>query len=316
MPRAKDDEQDCWRNNVTNIIELGSPGDLRVLLNDMPNIYFILYEISLYLQLAVCLPHAWKNGRANLLRLFAGILFGVLLELATLRQLHAYHYGQFLLMVWDVPLGIGVAWGSILYSVMEFSDTSSLPYFVRPVLDGLLALNIDLSLDAVAIRFGFWDWGAGLNFQYFGVPYANFWAWFWVIFFFSFGYRLLARRKDWLGVWISALLALMIGLAGVLGTNALITFGVRPEQRNPIIFTTLGIALVLVLALRPRFDIKPAPPLAFWVPFLTHGYVLIAGLAAGVILDPPVLLWIGILMTAVALYLHRGTILPVRTPSL
>src|SRR3989337_1879089 len=140
----------------------------------MPNTYFILFEIIIYIQLALCFHHAWKHGKANLLMLFAGILFGVSLELATIRQLNAYQYGQFLIMVLDVPLCIGVAWGCILYSVMEFSNASSLPYWTRPVLDGLLALNIDLALDAVAIRFGFWDWGQGLEFQYFGVPYANF----------------------------------------------------------------------------------------------------------------------------------------------
>ena len=53
----------------------------------MPNAYFLLYDFTLYLQLATCLPHVWKHGRANLLRLFAGILFGVSLELATIRQL-------------------------------------------------------------------------------------------------------------------------------------------------------------------------------------------------------------------------------------
>ena len=274
----------------------------------MPNIYFIIFEIIIYIQFALCLHHAWKQGTANLLRLLAGIVYGVALELATIRQLQVYEYGQFLIMVWDVPLCIGVAWGCILYSVMEFSDASSLPYWTRPVLDALLALNIDLALDAVAVRFGFWDWGQGLTFQYFGVPYGNFWAWFWVIFFFSLGYRIFARRKDFLGTWISPLLALIIGLAGVLGTNALIVFGIRPEHRNPIIFATLAIALVLILLLRPRFYVTTVPSLVFWVPFLTHAYVLIAGLIAGVILDPPVLLWIGLFMTAVALYLHRPTI--------
>lgn len=83
--------------------------------------------------------------------------FRVTLELATIRQLDAHEYGQFLIMVWDVPLCIGMAWSCILYSVMEFSDASSLPYWTRPILDGLLALNIDLDLDAIAIRF--WDWG-------------------------------------------------------------------------------------------------------------------------------------------------------------
>jgi len=121
----------------------------------MPNAYFILFELVIYIQLLLCLRHAWRHGTKNLLRLSAGILFGVMLELATIRQLQAYEYGRFLIMVLDVPLCIGVAWSCILYSVMEFSDASSLPYWTRPVLDGLLALNIDLALDAIAIRLGF-----------------------------------------------------------------------------------------------------------------------------------------------------------------
>ncbi len=274
----------------------------------MPNTYFILFEAIIYIQFALCLYHAWKHGTANVLRLFAGILFGVSLELATIRQLHAYQYGQFLIMVLDVPLCIGVAWGCILYSAMEFSNASSLPYWTRPILDGLLALNIDLAMDAIAIRFGFWDWGQGLKFQYFGVPFANFWAWFWVIFFFSLGYRFFARRKDWVGTWVSPLLGYVVGLASVLGTNALIVFAIAPEYRNAVIFAALIIALVSVLALRPRFYLTPVPSLAFWVPALTHVYILIAGLVSGVILDPPFLLLIGVAMSVVALYLHLPTI--------
>lgn len=275
----------------------------------MPDIYFILFELIIYIQLALCLYHAWRQGAGNLLRLFAGILFGVLLELATIRQLNAYEYGQFLIMVLDVPLCIGVAWSCIIYSAMEFSDASSLPYWTRPVLDGLLALNIDLALDAVAIRFGFWDWGQGLEFQYYGVPYANFWAWFWVVFFFSFGFRLLARRNDWVGTWLSPILALVVGLAGVLGTNTLIVFGVQEDQmRLIVIFGTLAAALATMLALRPRFYLIQVPYLVFWVPFLTHIYTLVAGLIAGVILDPPVLLLISLAMLGIAMYLHLPTI--------
>jgi hypothetical protein len=271
----------------------------------MPNPYFILYEISLYLQLVVCLPHAWRHGKAHLLRLLAGILFGVLLELATIRQLQAYEYGDFVIMVLDVPLGIGVAWGCILYSVMEFSDRSSLPYLLRPVLDGLLALNIDLSLDAVAIRFGFWDWGQGLDFQYFGVPFANFWAWFWVIFFFSIGYRLLAHRADGIRVWFAPLFALLVGLLGVLGTNALIAYIIPSAYHGLTVIVLLLTALGIVFSLHPKLNQSPAPVLSFWVPFITHFYILVAGLISGVILDPPFLLYVGLAMTTIAVYLHR-----------
>ncbi len=274
----------------------------------MPNPYFILFELIIYLQFLLCLRQAWKQGTANLLRLFVGILFGVALELATIRELHAYEYGRFLVMVFDVPLCIGVAWSCIIYSSMEFSNASSLPYWARPVLDGLLALNIDLALDAVAIRLGFWDWGQGFGFQYFGVPYGNFWAWFWVLFFFSLGYRLLARRADWTGAWLSPLLALIVGLAGVLGTNAFLTFVVPSRYWGWLTAATLLLALVLVLVLRPRFYLTPVPALVFWVPFLLHFYLLAAGLISGVIFNPPILLLVSLAMIIVAFYLHRPTI--------
>ena len=123
----------------------------------MPNTYFILFELTIYIQFALCLRHALKHDTSNIFKLFAGTLFGVLLELATTRQLNAYQYGQFLIMVLKIPLCIGVAWGCIIYAVMEFSDGTSLPYWTRPILDGLIALNIDLTMDTIAIRLGFWD---------------------------------------------------------------------------------------------------------------------------------------------------------------
>ena len=270
----------------------------------MTGIYFILFEIVVYIQLVLCLHHAWRQGLSNVLRLLAGILFGVTLELATIRQLAAYEYGQFLIMVLNVPLCIGVAWSCILYSVMEFSDASSLPYWLRPILDGLLALNIDLALDAIAIRLGFWDWGRGLDFQYFGVPYPNFWAWFWVVFSFSFGYRLFARRKDWIKTWLAPLSALIVGLIGVLGTNAWIVFVVPPPLRTPVVAATLILVFFVVVMMRPRFHLSAVPPLTFWVPMLTHLYAFFAGLISGVIFEPVFLLFVSLAMIGVAFYLH------------
>jgi uncharacterized membrane protein len=67
-------------------------------------------------------------------------------------------------------------------------------------------------------------------------------------------------------------------------------------------------ALILILVLRPRFYQRPVASLAFWVPFLSHAYLLIAGLVSGVILSPPVLLIVSVVMFALALYLHWPTV--------
>lgn len=280
----------------------------------MPNPYFILFELIIYIQFALCLHHAWKKGTPNLLRLFAGIVFGVLLELATIRQLHAYEYGRFLIMILDVPLCIGVAWSCILYSAMEFSEASNLPDWMRPILDGLLALNIDLALDAIAIRLGFWDWGQGLDFHYFGVPYANFWAWFWVVCSFSFGYRLFTRRTDWMRIWLAPLSALLVGLVGVLGTNAIIAYWVPFALHAPVVTITIVLALLVVGTGRPRFYSTAVPSLVVWVPMLTHLYSFFAGWISGVILQPPFLLYMSLAMIIVAGYLHFPIV--ARTPFL
>ena len=272
----------------------------------MPNPYCVAFELILAVLFGVCLRHAARLGPARVWQLIAGVLFGVLLEWATIQQLHAYRYGRWLLMLGDVPLMVGVGWGVIIYSVRVFSDASSLPEWARPVLDGLLALNIDLAMDAVAIRLGLWDWGQGLQDQYFGVPYANFWAWFWVVFSFSVGLRALARPATWTGRWLGPIGAILVGVADIIAMNAVIT-SIAPAWYEPTIALTLAAALLLVLLHRPRLSQRPADPLVFWVPFGFHAYFLSAGLLSQAILHPPMLLLVGAAMLALALYLHRAT---------
>lgn len=275
----------------------------------MVNPYFIGLEILVLYLFLLCLRHAWRQGRVQVWDLLAGVIFGLMLEWATIHQLNAYQYGHFTLMIFEVPLMVGVAWGTIIYSVRLFSDSTDLPLWVRPVLDGLLALNIDLAMDAVAIRLGMWDWGLGYQRQYFGVPYANFWAWFWVVFSYSFGLRFLQYRASGLRRWLAPLGAIVIGLIGVTGTNYFITGVVSLEWYLPTILVALGGALWLVLWSRPRFYVRSVDSLVVWVPTGFHLYFLMAGLLSGVILDLPLLLSVSLAMLGVATYLHRGSLL-------
>ncbi|MDO9545619.1 MAG: carotenoid biosynthesis protein [Pelolinea sp.] len=273
----------------------------------MTSFYLYAMEIIVIILFVMCLRHAWRSGPEDTLRLVVGVLFGVLLELATIRQLHAYSYGNFLIMLSDVPLAIGIGWGVIIYSAKLFSDATNLPETLQPMLDGLLALNIDLAMDAIAIRLGMWDWGQGLQFQYFGVPYANFWAWFWVVVIFSAGMRLLTTQARGFWRWLAPFGALFIGLAGILGTNAFIVYIVPKKYYELTIGFPLFSTLLLVLLQKPkRIGQPPALP-AFWVPLGFHAYFLAAGLFSGVILDPPILLIVSVGMFTISLYLHRST---------
>ncbi len=260
----------------------------------------------LMLLFALCLRHAARQGPVAVWQFGAGVLFGLLLEWVTLLQLHTYHYGRFFLMLGQVPLMVGVGWGVIIYSVRLFSDATSLPEWARPVLDGLLALTIDLAMDAVAIRLGMWDWGRGWQAQYFGVPYANFWAWFWVVFNFSLGLRGLAQPATWAGRWLAPGGAILLGLVNLSAMNTLITMDIPEAFYIPTIAWMLGMAVALVCWLRPRFFIYRRDRLVFWVPLAFHAYFLVTGLLTGVILYPPVLLLVSGLLLVMTLYLHRG----------
>lgn len=274
----------------------------------MPHPFFAAFEIMLMGLFAVCLRHAARRGPATIWQLVAGVVFGLLLEWTTLQQLHAYRYGRFWLMLGQVPLMVGVAWGVIIYSARLFSDATRLPEWARPLLDGWLALTIDLAMDAVAIRLGMWDWGRGLQDQYFGVPYANFWAWFWVVFTFSVGLRAFAHPATWAGRWLAPVGTILLGLINLIAMNSLMTVDLPEASYTPTIALMLGVALALIFWLRPRFSLCRSDPLVFWVPFAFHAYFLVAGLLSGVILRPPILLLVSVMMAVVALYLHRGSL--------
>jgi hypothetical protein len=270
----------------------------------LPGPYFIVFELLMYALLGLCFSHAIQRGLLPAAQLLAGVLFGVLLEWATIQQMQAYHYGQFLLMLGEVPLAIGTGWGVIIYAARLYSDATSLPSWARPVLDGLLALNVDLAMDAVAIRLGFWNWAIDINEQWFGVPFANFWAWFWVVFFFSAGLRLFSQPRLGPARWLSPVGAILIGVAGVLATNRLI--GLSPSYTiyvMAVVGVILG-ALLLVILLRPRLHDREKPALVALIPTGFHIYFLAAGVVSGAIFRPPVLLVVSLLMILVAALIH------------
>ena len=116
---------------------------------------FRLAEISIFIFFAGCVWVSHQRDRRRLAYLVGGFAFGVLLERVGVSTGYC-SYGRFYFMLghapYHVPLCVGAAWGSIIYSSRLFSDSLHLPVFAAAALDALLALNIDLSMDVVAYR--------------------------------------------------------------------------------------------------------------------------------------------------------------------
>jgi uncharacterized membrane protein len=165
---------------------------------------FIGMEIMSIALFLICSWHALrvKHSKQRFLELGMAAVFGILLEeLNVLLSGGYYVYGRdFLIILDQAPLAIGLGWAVIIYSAMSISDAYGFDERVKPFFDAIQAILIDLSMDAVAIRLGFWRWSIALTDGWFGVPGGNFFGWMFVVAIFSSYTRLIRyleeKKKD------------------------------------------------------------------------------------------------------------------------
>ena len=150
------------------------------------------------------------------------------------------------------------------------------------------ALSIDVSMDAVAYRLHMWTWNwssTGLNpltAQWFGVPYANFCGWLYVVFFYSAFSRLLNRWLIKNGAITKIKFAVIPLLSVLLSQVALwvtmvdlgdfqLHHGISDGFR--LTYTLLILALVIIVSWRKKKIIEEDQPLVAWlVPVWFHVY--------------------------------------------
>ena len=171
------------------------------------NAVYLLSEIGVALLFSLCFAFAWRNRKRDNARalgiLVSAALFAALFENLNVLQIHgrgSYSYNaRFHVFIGQVPLFIILAWAVILWTAMQISDAAPLCRrdkiaWRTMACDAVLAVLLDLSFDATAIRHGFWNWhGVAFNQAWFGVPAGNFFGWMFVALTFSFCHRVL----DW-----------------------------------------------------------------------------------------------------------------------
>lgn len=283
---------------------------------------FLAFESLMVALLGACLLHASRRGTGYVAELLGGLVFGVLLEWVNITFLPGYTYGRFLLMLDGVPICIGVGWAVIIYTAMAFTDRLGLATWTRPTTDALLALNIDLAMDAIAVRLGsgMWVWGwpnEALRWtgEWFGVPFGNFFGWFWVVTLYSAWVRLfrrLAERRSWgtaarvAGPFLAVVLSEPILYVLLRLFRSLWVAGV-PSGLMLLAVVLPALALVLLRG-RPQRRAEPRGWVIAGVPVAFHAYFLILLLAlnAGLPGWNPWLVPVSIAMLTIGLILHFG----------
>lgn len=152
-----------------------------------PNL-FLAFEMAGFIAYGIIVAREIHNK--NWLRfweIIACTLFGLILEIGNTYLAHTYFYSSnFFVRIFNVPLVIGFGWAVTLYCAMLLSDQYKIKWYWRPFLDALTVLIVDLSMDAIAIRLGFWKWLIPLNAEWYGVPFENLIGWISVALSFSF----------------------------------------------------------------------------------------------------------------------------------
>jgi hypothetical protein len=274
---------------------------------------FELVVVSLFL---VTCWHATQMPRAQRVELLTAVLYALLFEELDIRLFKTYHYAEgYTLMLGHVPPVIALAWAVIIYTSMQISDCWPLSAPARACCDALLALVIDLSIDAIAIRCGYWQWTIPLNAGWVGVPADNLSAWMFVVFFFSLLCRLLRRLSTqhrallYLTVLVPPLayLGLLLSLVALGTVNALLQL-----DDNTKLFSTLAVAVgMLVVCLRSRVRSKARSrttlaPIIVGIRLGLHGFFVLALLASGLFLAVPLLLVVALSVLLLELAIHES----------
>jgi len=275
--------------------------------SDLNTLYLSL-QISILALFLIAIYRASRVSRLRAFELLTAFVFGLLLEEGDILTFKTYHYDPHWFLLDQVPPAIALCWALIIASAMNFSDALGIDERIAPFADALWAILLDLSLDAVAIRLGFWTWTTTpINAGWFGVPWGNFYAWLGVAASFSFFTRWVRRRTALLGpkqsLWQAVVPLVAYGglLLSIFPYAMLNNFYFRRAGLEWILFAVpLGvIALITLWAMTRHVPARESPDkyLAI-VRYLIHAYFLWAVIAAGIAAQLPVLLYVSLAMVA------------------
>ncbi len=302
-----------------------------------PTLYIIFEALSVAAFVLIIAREFYQKNYRRVWEVVACALFGIILEIGDTSFAHSYSYStNFMLQIMNVPLAIGLGWAVIIYCAMLLSDQYDIPWVFRPFLDALTALTLDLSMDVIAIRLGFWQWLIPLNREWYGVPYENLAGWIFVVLSFSFLVRFIRTLNvERIGtkflmfftpiiayVGLIAQLAvyglLSVASYGINNWTMFIGFNYRPdlnliydpqvEQWKLIVLVVLVVELINLVAFAVISSRKEYPwhfdILSFGILSSVHLFFFVAIFVAGIYRELPIVVVLAVAMFLVHCALH------------
>ncbi|MFH8080455.1 MAG: carotenoid biosynthesis protein [Candidatus Aenigmatarchaeota archaeon] len=165
--------------------------------------HFLFTELGIILMYFICLIYVIKKDKSMLPFLLSTTFYALFFEnmniLISSGKEGSYYYNKnFFINIFHLPLFVALAWSIIMYTSFKIAKSVGVSKKSLPMAAALLVLLIDLSIDVVAIRLGYWFW-VGYEFKdgYFGVPASNFIGWLLVSFSFFYLEQNI-KMKSWL----------------------------------------------------------------------------------------------------------------------
>ncbi len=301
------------------------------------NVYLIFEICGIVSFIAILAREIYQKNEMRVFEILSALVFGLLLEIGNSHLGHTYTYSSgFAFQLFNVPIAIGIYWALIIYSVMLLSDQYHLPWTIRPFMDALTAITLDLYMDVVAVHLGLWTWVIPQNQEWYGIPFDNLAGWIFVVISFSFIIRFirtlnLKRELSRILLILSPLLA-YLGLMLLLSIYAFLSFlpyalnnwgqwgnntyvqGVKilynPEIQlwKIIIFVAMLVQLtnIVIGAMVKyrkkyvwRFDL-----LTFTILTSLHGFIYILLFTSGTYKEVPIFIFLGACFFIIYLLIH------------
>lgn len=173
------------------------------------NIYTLGYEFLSYFLAFICLYHSYKKyGFYKTILFFSGSFlftglqenFWILTGLYGIQPTYYFNFYSTLLWFICCPIATCLAWYYLAYATIYIAKKvfPNKSLIFQAFIGGFIAMDIDLLIDPLAERAGFWVWNPSTSTIWIlGIPFTNFIAWFLLIFIFAIFWEKITFKNEW-----------------------------------------------------------------------------------------------------------------------